>query len=64
MPPVKLNPCSTGVLQGVGNTMPRLERNTPANGFSASRGPGRFSTMTAYQKNSCTISGMLRITSM
>ena len=43
--------------------MPRLERNTPGSGDSASRGPGRPSVITAYQKKSCTSSGTLRMNS-
>ncbi|CAB3928817.1 hypothetical protein LMG3412_06421 [Achromobacter deleyi] len=46
-----------------GTFRPRLEMNTPGKGLCAWRGPGMFSVMSAYQKNSCNSSGTLRITS-
>ncbi|MNQ44761.1 hypothetical protein D3C85_585250 [compost metagenome] len=46
-----------------GTFRPRLEMNTPGSGLCAWRGPGMFSVISAYQKNSCSKSGTLRITS-
>ncbi|MNN79226.1 hypothetical protein D3C81_1958520 [compost metagenome] len=46
-----------------GTFRPRLEMKTPGNGLCAWRGPGMFSVISAYQKNSCSKSGTLRITS-
>ncbi|CPL22562.1 Uncharacterised protein [Bordetella pertussis] len=37
--------------------------NTPGKGLCAWRGPGMFSVISAYQKNSCSSSGTLRMTS-
>ena len=45
---------------GSGNFRPRALRNTPGSGFSAWRGPGSASLISAYQKNSCSSTGMLR----
>src|SRR3972149_4339265 len=58
-PPAKLNPSSAGELENVGKNMPRLDRNTPGSGSSASRGGGSPPAITAYQKKSCTNSGPL-----
>ena len=63
MPPEKLKPSSTGTLPGTGKKMPRLVRNTPGSGCSASRGAGRTSAITVYQKKSWTSSGELRMNS-
>lgn len=46
-----------------GTFRPRLEMNTPGSGLCAWRGPGMFSVISAYQKNSCSSSGTLRMTS-
>ncbi len=46
-----------------GTLRPRLEMKTPGSGWCAWRGPGMFSVMSAYQKNNCSSSGTLRITS-
>lgn len=45
-----------------GSRMPRLHRKTPGNGLNACRGPGNAWSV-ALQKNSCSSSGVLRISS-
>src|SRR5438309_2020660 len=62
-PPLKLKPSRTGALPGSGKKIPRLERNTPGSGCSACGGGGSVSVIRAYQKNSCTSSGTLRMNS-
>ena len=45
---------------GSGNFRPRALRKTPGSGLSACLGPGSASVISAYQKNSCSNTGILR----
>ncbi|MNL56207.1 hypothetical protein D3C87_1796830 [compost metagenome] len=54
---------SSELPSSAGTFRPRLEMKTPGSGLWAWRGPGMFSVISAYQKNSCSSSGTLRITS-
>ena len=54
---------SSELPSSAGTLRPRLEMNTPGSGLCAWRGPGMFSVISAYQKNNCSSSGTVRITS-